>query len=183
MLITIVILVMGLLVLAAGFDIRARKIPNWIPLSVFFLFLAFLAGQFFIEGSPELLPPLGSIATGLGTLVIFATLFYFGLIGGGDVKLITAVAFWAGTAQIAAFLVIMGITGGVLAFFYILKGRTGPKDEKDLDENFGMMEEKTNKNEVKGSKTMNKRGSIPYGLAISVAGLFVVNQILTILIA
>lgn len=183
MLAAIVILVMVLLVVAAVFDIKTRKIPNWISFSIFGLYLIFLAAQWFLGQDPAIVSPLVSGAIGLGTLAVFTVFFYFGLIGGGDVKLITAVAFWVGLKGIAPFLMIMALTGGFLAAFYIFKRDVGPEIEIDHGEGFQKEEEKGKKKQVKVGKKHNKSAKIPYGIAISVGGLFVVNQILRILIA
>jgi prepilin peptidase CpaA len=179
----IIILVMGLLVVAAIFDIKSRIIPNWISLSIFGLYLIFLAIQWGLGINPPLVDPLTSFATGLGTLAVFTGFFYFRFIGGGDVKLIAAVAFWVGLKGIAPFIMIMAITGGVIAVFYIFKRDVGPEIEIDQEGKFSIEEEKKKKKEVKVGEINNKSAKIPYGIAISVGGLFVVNQILTILIA
>ena len=183
MLATIIILVMLLMVYAAISDIRTRKIPNWISLSIFALYLIFLAAQWFFDIEPVLVAPLTSLAVGFGALAVFTAFFYFGFLGGGDVKLISAIAFWVGLKGIAPFIVIMVITGGLISAFYIFKRDVGPEIEV-VDEELNLKgEQKNKKKEVKISKNNNKSAKIPYGIAISVGGLFAVNQILRILIA
>ena len=143
MLAAIIILVMVLLVIAAISDIRKRKIPNWIPLSVFALFFIFLGAQWLLGVTPVVVDPLTSLATGLGTFAVFTAFFYFGFIGGGDVKLISAVAFWVGLKGVAPFIVIMALTGGLIAVFYIFKRDMGPEIERDPEEiNFKVEEKK-----------------------------------------
>lgn len=183
MLAAIIILVMALLVVAAIFDIRTRRIPNWISLSIFALFLIFLGAQWLFEIEPVVVAPLTSLATGFGTFAVFTAFFYFGFIGGGDVKLVSAVAFWVGLKGIAPFLLIMAIIGGLIAVFYVFKRDVKPEIEVDPGEVFPAGEEKRKKKEVKVGKSKNKSGKIPYGIAISVGGLFVVKQLLTNLIA
>ncbi len=181
----IIIMVMGLLVWAAVTDIKLQKIPNWIPLAIFGLFLVYLGAQWGFGAGRVLVPPVPALVTGFATLAVFTGLFYFGLIGGGDVKLIAAMGFWAGPAMIVPFLVIMAITGGVVAAFYVFKGgKTRDQDfEVDPEEIFVKNKEKKETKEVINGKNVNKSGKIPYGIAISVGGLFVVNKILTNLIA
>lgn len=183
MLAAIIIFVMLLLVVAAIFDIRTRQIPNWISLSVFALFLIFLAAQWLLGVDPAVVDPLTSLAAGFGAFAVFTAFFYFGFIGGGDVKLISAVAFWVGLKGIAPFIVIMAVTGGLIAVFYIFKRDVGPEIEIDHGEIILKGQEKKKKKKVKVGKKENKSAKIPYGIAISVGGLFVVNQILRILIA
>lgn len=97
---------------ASGFDLRFRKIPNWITYTALLWALALsAAGTFF--GGPEALsdfskvsqiaerepfvPHLGSIAMSqalLGAAVCFSTMFVIFLlagVGAGDVKMMTAV--------------------------------------------------------------------------------------------
>lgn len=183
MLVGIILLVMGLLIAAVITDIKSRKIPNWIPLSVFGLYLLFLILQWVLGLDPFALDPVASATTGIATLIVFTGLFYFNFLGGGDVKLIAAVAFWAPGQKIVTFLVIMALVGGVLAIFYLLKPKIDREETLDPEKEFKEKLKRNQKNEVKTKKNENKSGNIPYGIAISVGGLFVVNQILTFLTA
>ncbi len=167
----------GLLVWAAVSDFRKMIIPNWISLSIFALFGAFLATQAILVPAQPALPWISSLVTGFVVLVVFTILFALNMIGGGDVKLIAAMGFWAGTEYIAEFLVIMALSGGVLALFYFLKNqnRVDPevKPEVVINKSSGSSATMTfgeNKQTIKGTH-------IPYGLAISVAGLFVVVKL------
>lgn len=179
---TILILVMALLVWAAVTDIKDRKIANWIPISIFGLFLVFITLEYFLGLDPVLVPVFPSFMTGLLTFLVFAGFFYFGFVGGGDVKLISAVAFWAGPKGIVPFIVIMAITGGLLAFFFMIKNLWGPDLATKKTKSIEGEPNSGNKKQVKKAKNKNKSGNIPYGIAISVGGLFAVNQILTNLI-
>ncbi len=183
MLPALIILVMVLLVVAAISDIKSRKIPNWIPLSIFALYLIFLAAQWLLELDPVLIPPLTSLAVGFGIFAVFTGFFYFGFLGGGDVKLAAAMGFWVGIKGVAAFIIIMALVGGLIAVFYIFKRDVSPEIEVVQGAVFSENEEKDKKKEVKVGKTNNKSGKIPYGIAISAGGLFVVYQLLTNLIA
>ncbi|MBO33728.1 MAG: hypothetical protein CMM74_12260 [Rhodospirillaceae bacterium] len=49
---------------------------------------------------------------GLAVFLIGAVLHYFRLFGGGDVKLLAAIAIWTGTASLGAFLFLVAIIGG-----------------------------------------------------------------------
>jgi Flp pilus assembly protein protease CpaA len=48
------------------------------------------------------------------------SLFYLGLIGGGDAKFLSVVALWIGWSKILPFLILMGIIGGVLGLILLL---------------------------------------------------------------
>ena len=67
------------------------------------------------------LPYIRSRSIGLGpsrspaVFVVSFALFLAGRFGGGDVKLLTASALWAGPSLIISMLVVMAVTGGALA--------------------------------------------------------------------
>ena len=103
---------------------------------------------------------LGGIATGGAVLLVGAGLFATGAFGGGDAKLIAAVALWAGPSLLVQFLLITAISGGVLAAaFLIAKSVAKPAGDSAVFE---------------GGSADN----IPYGVAISTGGLFVCLQLL-----
>ena len=101
------------LALAAGWDFLRMRIPNLLTGAIALLFLA--------QGA---LDPFGTdwllhLAAGLGMLVVVLPLFALGWIGGGDAKLLAAVALWAGLWKLPLVLAVMGIAGGVLALMLI----------------------------------------------------------------
>lgn len=99
----------GLLVWAAWSDLRSYIIPNRICLAIAALFPAHVLAT----GAFELIP--GSLAAAAATFAAGFALFAFRVAGGGDVKLMTAVALWAGPHQILGFLVMTALAGGLLA--------------------------------------------------------------------
>lgn len=166
----IAIAVAGLLIYAAVSDWRSRRIPNWIPLAIFALYGAFLAGQYALGLPVPVLPVWPSLAVGGAVAVVVGVLFALNYLGGGDVKLIAALGFWAGPAWILPFLLVMALAGGVLALGYLALSRLPKRAPGD----------------GRGPSTSNgerKQLKIPYGIAIAAAGLFVVNNILTFLLA
>jgi prepilin peptidase CpaA len=107
----------GLLVAAAISDVRSLIIPNRYCLAIGLLYPAHIlstgAGADWI----------GAIAI-CGVLLVVGFLLHVGkIIGGGDAKLATAVALWAGTELFVEFLVITGITGGAMALALWLRHR------------------------------------------------------------
>lgn len=179
----ILVLVAALLLLAGFYDFRYMRIPNWIPLSVFGLFLAFLAAQHFSGLSEKPVPVWPSLGVGTGVFVVFTILFALNLMGGGDVKLISALGFWAGKGYIMEFLLVTALAGGVLAVGVMVWRKYAPligilPEQPSLP---GKANEKTNRASI--NKKERKTTYIPYGIAISLGGLFVVNKILTILLA
>ncbi|MEZ2347760.1 prepilin peptidase [Terriglobus sp. RCC_193] len=94
---------------AAVMDVRTRRIPNWFTLSS--LVGAFLL-QVMLGGLHALLLSFAAAAIA-GSL--FAVMFLAGGMGGGDVKLIAAIAAGIGLADTGALLMCTVLCGGALA--------------------------------------------------------------------
>ncbi len=130
------------LVIAAYTDMRRRQIDNWLNAAI-----ALAAPAFWWASGLELWP---GVATQLGVavaaFVILAGLFAMKVMGGGDVKLLTALALWVPPFVFMQLLLIMSLAGGaltiVLAGWHIIRG------ERD-------------------------KIKIPYGIAIAFGGLWV----------
>lgn len=178
----IVVLLAALLFLAVYYDFRFLRIPNWIPLAIFGLYLLFLGVQHFSGLSEKPIPVLPSLGVGAGVFVVFTILFALNLIGGGDVKLISALGFWAGKDQIVEFLLITAIAGGVLALGVMFWRKYAPL-AGILPGKINLSQESKEIKQGGINKKERKTTYIPYGIAISLGGLFVVNNILTILLA
>ena len=77
------------LVMAAYTDIRRRQIDNWLNLGIA------LAAPLFWWASGMGLGDIGwQLGCALAAFVVLAGLFAFGAMGGGDVKLLVALALW-----------------------------------------------------------------------------------------
>jgi prepilin peptidase CpaA len=104
----------GALLVAAGcFDVMKLRIPNLIPLGL----LALFALKVLFGTSPP--APLNHLLAMLVGLVVLLPLFAFGMLGGGDVKLLAAVALWLGMGQLAPLLILVGIAGGIFALLWL----------------------------------------------------------------
>ena len=98
------------LVVAAVIDARTFTISNRLNLAV-------AAGAPLYWMSIALNPWPGmaiQLAAGAIVFVLLAGAFYAGMMGGGDVKLASALALWFSPAGTMKFLVLMSIAGGVL---------------------------------------------------------------------
>ena len=104
-----------LLLYAAWHDVSTMTIPNWVSIG---LAAAFLPAAF-AAGLPMQLVGL-HLAFGAGVLLACAGLFYLGVFGGGDAKVIAAASLWTGLAGVSSFVMGMAIAGGVLAVSLIL---------------------------------------------------------------
>jgi prepilin peptidase CpaA len=118
----------GALLLAAScFDVLRLRIPNMIPVGLVALFaLEILVGRSVQAPLDHLL------AMGLALLVLLP-LFALNMLGGGDVKLLAAVALWLGMNKLAALLILVGIMGGIFTLFWLALRwliRIGLRDRK-----------------------------------------------------
>jgi len=98
---------------AALFDAWKFIIPNTIPvvLSLLFLVVALIWN--------DRVPIFEHIGAGLLVFCVGAVMFRFGVLGGGDIKLLTAVAFWVGWDLLAIYLLVVAILGGGLTLFLL----------------------------------------------------------------
>ena len=134
-----------LLLAAAAIDLRTRTIPNGLNLAVALLALPFwwVTG---IDPWPDLVLQVGAA---LLVFAAFAGLFALGAMGGGDVKLIAALALWLPWPALLVVLVIMSLAGGLLTIAMLTRKRLA-RSEATLE--------------------------IPYGVAIACGGLWVIAQ-------
>jgi prepilin peptidase CpaA len=104
----------ALMIAAAFEDLRRLVIPNMLSLGLCLLW------PFYLLLSPSLGGALGAIGC---ALIVFAggvLCFSRGLLGGGDVKLLTVATLWAGPTQTLALLVLTGVLGGALALLLLV---------------------------------------------------------------
>ena len=109
-----------LVLTAAVYDMRFRRIPNWLVLAG--LILGFAMNGFLYEWAG-----LKSAALGMGlAFLIYLPLYMLRGMGAGDVKLMAAVGSLAGPANWFGIFILTGILGGVVAVLMLLtKGRFG----------------------------------------------------------
>lgn len=98
----------GALTWSAVSDVRAYRIPNWTSILIAAAYL--VVGLF-----TPYAPLLWSVVTGGVVLGLGLGLFALGWMGGGDVKLFSAMALWSGPAHLAPFALLTSLAGAVLA--------------------------------------------------------------------
>lgn len=129
-------------------DVRSLRIPNWQPLIITALFVP----AYFL--APELFHKFGfHVAAFVAMFVVTYGLFLRGFVGGGDAKLVTALALWVGLQGLMAFMFYMAIFGGVLGGFALY-----------------LRNKKPFKKPTRGGwvETAQKGGNaLPYGVAIT----------------
>ena len=93
----------------AACDLRWRRIPNRLTGAAFLI----AVGGNAVSGGPHGL--LDSLAAGLLAGAVFAVMFFMGGMGGGDVKLMAAIAAFSGLGRLAELLLYTALAGGVFA--------------------------------------------------------------------
>lgn len=111
------ILLLGLaLAIAVWTDLRARVIPNGLTIAI-----ACAAPAFWLAEGMSPWPGMAvQIGLGLGVFALFAGLFAAGVMGGGDVKLMGAIALWLPLADLMPMLVLTAMAGGIVTLATIL---------------------------------------------------------------
>ncbi len=156
----------GLLVWAAVSDYRSFTIPNRVSLCILILYPAHVMSY------PE--PISWGASLSIAAIVFFAGCLLFAMkaMGGGDVKLLAATTMWAGPTHIFEYFVVTGIAGLILAI--VFAARTALADG-DTAEHRTLLAAVADIRHVPIMKL-----TIPYGVAISAAGLFVSLRLLGI---
>ena len=146
----------GFLLVACFIDLREFRIPNAVPLAMMALFLIKAAAVAGVVVWPDHIAAF-SFALTLGFLA-----FAFGLIGGGDAKLMTAVALWLGMGALPVFLAITAVGGGVLAL--VLIGLRYLAARRPLAT--------ATAGSSGGPRLLEKNAPVPYALPIAMAALW-----------
>ena len=107
----------GLFLIAAHGDLRTRRIPNMLVLAVAALGLV----QLILAGDP--VAALTSVGASAAVFAIGFLLFWRGLLGGGDVKLMAAAVLLVGAPALSLFLVAMSLCGLVVTLATIAADR------------------------------------------------------------
>lgn len=148
--ISLVLLAPALLVAAHG-DWLRRDIPNRLNAAI-----ALTAPLYWWAAGFAPWPEIAIIVgLALALFGVFTLVWAIGGMGGGDVKLIGALALWMTPMQLPVMLTVMAFAGGALTLAMVVHHRIARRLGKP---------------------------EIPYGIAISIGGLWVVlNEILTLL--
>lgn len=132
------------LLVAAVTDLRSRHIGNWLNGGI-----ALAAPLFWWASDLALWPDVAlQLGVALATFAVLAALFAMKAMGGGDVKLLTALALWIAPMLFLKLLIVMALVGGVLTLVFGVRNVMRRQREKL---------------------------AIPYGVAIAMAGLWVLG--------
>lgn len=138
--------VLGLLLMSAGIeDARTREIANWKNAAI-----ALLAPVWWWANGLALWPDV-AIQLGVALIVfgLFVGAFAIGQMGGGDVKLIGALALWLPFGALAWMLIVMSLAGGAITLVFLIE-RRWRRSEQPIE--------------------------VPYGVAIAIAGLLALRE-------
>lgn len=137
---------LGVLLVSAGVeDARTREIANWKNAAI-----ALLAPVWWFAIGLDPWPMMAiQLGVALFVFALFCGAFALGQMGGGDVKLIGALALWLTPMNVMNMLIVMSIAGGALTIAFLLDHRLLRRE--------GAIE-------------------IPYGVAIAFAGLLALRE-------
>lgn len=136
----------GLLLLAAGYDIWVRRIPNWTVVGLLGLFLVGLTQGWLASGV------LSCLAAFALALLAGFPMFVSRVMGAGDVKLLAVAALFAGMDNLLLLAVATALAGGALAITALAMR---PYEEV-----------------LAASGWPRPRAGLPYGVAIAAGALY-----------
>ena len=135
----------ALLIAAAVEDGRTREIANWKSGAI-----ALLAPLWWFASGMAPWPDMAiQLGIAVAVFALFCLVFHFGLMGGGDVKLIVALSLWLPLGAFVMMLMVMSIAGGVLTIGMLI---------------------------LRGVRRGDAPIEVPYGIAIAFAALFVLHE-------
>jgi prepilin peptidase CpaA len=143
---TFLLAALGLILVWAGIeDARTREIANWKNAAI-----ALLAPLWWYANGLAVWPDM-AIQLGVALLVFgfFIGAFALGQMGGGDVKMIGALALWFPVQPLIWLIVLMSLLGGVLTLIMVIEQKLRRHD---------------------------RQIEIPYGVAIAIAALLVMRE-------
>ncbi len=135
-----------LLLVSAGIqDARTREIANWKNAAI-----ALLAPLWWWSHGLSWLDIAHLLGIAAAVFAFFCVAFYFGWMGGGDVKMIGALSLWFVWIQpLAQMLIVMSLVGGAITLLLVIE-RAIRKSTTQIE--------------------------IPYGIAIAIAALLVIRE-------
>jgi prepilin peptidase CpaA len=147
-------------------DVRSARIPNKLTYTA-------IASAILLRAALLGFPGLKNC--GLGILVAggcFSVLFVLGAIGGGDLKMMTAIGAWVGSTHILTVLIAIGLAGGLLAITTVIFSKNTIQTVRNTGRliayrlNSGLQPHPEMNVQAPGSRR------IPLGLAIAMGTLF-----------
>ena len=133
------------LAVVAVIDLRTRTIPHWLTGGI-----ALAAIPFWVVSGLDLWPDVAMrIGVAASVFGAFTLVWLMGQMGGGDVKLLGALALWVPWQAVVVLLVIMSVGGGLLTAAMLV--RRAMQEKKQTIE-------------------------VPYGVAIALGGVWLIGE-------
>jgi prepilin peptidase CpaA len=154
------ILGMCLLSVIAYGDVRTRRIPNVLVCAIAVLGLVRMT----VAG--DAIAATHTIEASGVVLAVGFLAFWRGLVGGGDAKLLTAMALLVGAPDLLGFLFVTSICGGAIALMILARDRLRQcywRPSRQGDREFAVSGEEC--------VATSMRSTVPYGVAIAAAGI------------
>ena len=150
-----------LLLLAIASDVRARRIPNALVVTMLGLGLAFSVLQPSPSAAGGPLRALGGVALGLAIWVPF---WLLRMLGAGDVKLMAAAGAWLGPMGTVEASLLAALIGGALAVLVVAAQGSGMAVARSMAMWLGAMQHGQWMRPVPVSRA---RHQLPYGVALA----------------
>jgi prepilin peptidase CpaA len=156
--------ILTLAIIASITDLTTGRIFNWLTFTMALVALVFSLIEHGLSG---VLTPI--IAMGVG-LLCYGWMFWFGMLGGGDVKLLMAFGAWGDSSFVLEVALLGIMLGGVMAFLMLLfKGKLKNFILRLRRFMFSLM---VSEMEFETFKIDHKL-TMPFGIPISVAAVWV----------
>ena len=146
----------GILLVACCFDLKTFRIPNALSFAVIALFTVKAAAL------PEIAVWPGHILAGALMLGLGFLVFALGVIGGGDAKLMSAVALWFGVEALPSLIAATAIGGGILALTLLAVRHAANRRPAIV----------SSMDKTDGPRLLDHQAPIPYALPIASAALW-----------
>jgi prepilin peptidase CpaA len=158
---TVILLALVTLITIGYSDVRTRRIPNVLVGTIAALGLVRITSA-------------GDMTAASNTLIATAVVFAIGLLlfwgdvfGGGDAKLLAAMVLLVGSQDLFCFLFFMSMCGGILALAILIRDKLRPG-------HWRLPRYSRTSSATCNSKDFTEpiRSTVPYGVAITAAGVF-----------
>jgi len=145
-------------------DVARGRIYNWLTLPLTLTALIYATVTLGWSG-------LGHSLLGLALgFLLYGWMFWIGVLGGGDVKLLGAAALAVPVVSMTSFILDVGVAGGLLALLYLLARRLVPAASVTVPVSLAARVWRAE------CWRIRRGGPLPYGLAIAAGGVLTLLQ-------
>lgn len=165
---------LGVVVGAAILDLRTRRIPNVLTVPALALALV-------LRGIMGVDPFVGGLLAAGIAFLICLPIFALGGLGGGDVKLLTAVGAFLGMDRLWTALFVTAVAGGVFALVSVLMRRRAKETVWNMYMILGKLRTRSAyggwRQDTGDGLNIRSAGALtqPYGVAIAIGAIWTIN--------